>query len=58
VKLRVGEALSLAPTAMVGLDSDNEGALALRRLAVGFLKIRSFIYWNYTRVQRSLPIHD
>ena len=40
VKLRVGEALLFAPTAMVGLDADNEGALALRRLAAGFLKIR------------------
>ena len=40
VNLRVGEALLFSPSAMIGLEAGSDGAVALKRLGEGCLKIR------------------
>lgn len=38
--LEVGEALMFAPSAVVGVDLNDDGCMGLRRLGVGYIKIR------------------
>lgn len=40
VKLGVGEALLFAPSAIVGLETAEDGSRGLKRLGAGFLKIK------------------
>jgi hypothetical protein len=40
VELGVGEALLFSPSAMVGLETDNQGRTAVRKLRAEYLKIQ------------------
>ena len=41
VKLKVGEALLFAPSAVMDLDMTDGGEIGLQKLGIGFLKVRA-----------------